>query len=149
MPNEIVPVKLRASLKMVKAGYVLTLVLAMGIAVYVSTSETPDARLWWAMAIPAALGIYFMIQHLQRGLTFLAIENGRLHYESGLLSKSTRTIELSKLQDVRVDQTLSQRLMKIGDLSIESAGSASSMVIHSIDRPQEAADRILDLARGH
>ena len=67
--------------------------------------------------------------------------------KSGLFSKTTRTIELAKVQDVRVDQTLGQRLLKIGDLSLESAGGTSRIVMQSIDRPQEAADHILELSR--
>jgi len=52
------------------------------------------------------------------------------------------------VQDVRVDQTLGQRMLNVGDLSLETAGEASRIVIRSIDRPQEAAHHILDLSRG-
>jgi len=41
--------------------------------------------------------------------------------------KSTRNIQLYKVQDVRVDQRLAQRLWKVGDLSIETAGEASRL----------------------
>jgi hypothetical protein len=33
---------------------------------------------------------------------------------------------LAKVQDVRVDQTLGQRLLNIGDLSLESAGGTAA-----------------------
>ena len=56
-------------------------------------------------------------------------------------------MDLSKIQDVRVDQSAGQRMLGIGDLSIESAGNTSQIVMLSVDRPQEAADRILELAR--
>ena len=65
----------------------------------------------------------------------------------GLFSKSTRTIELIKVQDIRVDRTIWQRMAGIGDLSIETAGSSSRIEIDSIDNPQEAADHIQELAR--
>jgi uncharacterized membrane protein YdbT with pleckstrin-like domain len=149
MSNASVPIQLKASLKMIKAGYAFSLLLALAFAAYISSIQTPDPRLWWLLAIPVACGIYAMVLHLQKAFTHLTIENGRIRYESGMLSKSTRTMDLSKLQDVRVDQSVSQRLMGIGDLSIESAGNTSQIVILSIDSPQEAADRILELARGH
>jgi uncharacterized membrane protein YdbT with pleckstrin-like domain len=101
------------------------------------------------LSIPAAIALYAVALHLQKAFTHLTVDNGRIRYESGMLSKSTRTMDLSKLQDVRVDQNVSQRMLGIGDLSIESAGNTSQIVILSIDRPQEAADRILELARGH
>jgi uncharacterized membrane protein YdbT with pleckstrin-like domain len=82
-------------------------------------------------------------------LNTLIVSDGRLRYESGLLSKTTRSVELAKLQDVRVDQTLGQRMLNIGDLSFETAGGGSRIVIVSIDHPQQAADRILALSRAH
>jgi uncharacterized membrane protein YdbT with pleckstrin-like domain len=58
-------------------------------------------------------------------------------------------MELAKVQDVTVNQTLGQRLLGTGDLSLETAGETSRIVIQSIDRPQEAADHILELSRKH
>ncbi len=141
--------KLNASLKTIQANYALTLVLALAISAYILSSENADPRLWLLLLIPAALGLYAAFQHLGKAFTSITIENGRLRYESGMFSKSTRTMDLSKLQDVRVDQSVSQRLMGIGNLSIESAGNTSQIVMLGIDRPQEAADKILELARGH
>ena len=77
----------------------------------------------------------------------LEIFGDRLRYESGFLAKTTRTMELAKVQDVRVDQTLGQRMIRVGDLSFETAGGSSRIVIRSIDNPQMAADHILELAK--
>jgi hypothetical protein len=38
-------------------------------------------------------------------------------------------------------------MAKIGDLSLETAGGTSRIVILSIDSPQEAADHILELSK--
>jgi membrane protein YdbS with pleckstrin-like domain len=140
-------VQLRASLKLVKLGYILSLLLALGITVYLLAIRNQDNRMWALLGIPALCAVFALIRHVQRRLTKLTILSDRLRYESGLLSKTTRTMELAKVQDVRVDQTFSQRLMNIGDLSLETAGGTSRIVILSIDRPQEAADHILELSR--
>jgi membrane protein YdbS with pleckstrin-like domain len=147
MSNTTVTMQLRSSAKSIKAGYALALLLALAIAVYMQSAQAADARLWSLVAIPAVLAIYLAIQHLNKAYTTLTIESGRLRYKSGMTSKSTRTMDLSKIQDVRVDQTVSQRMMGIGNLSIESAGNAGQIVMLGVDRPQEAADRILELAR--
>ncbi len=142
--------QIRASLKMVKLGYVLSLLLAAGIAVYLLTIRDQaerNPRMWGLLVVPALLMFFVMIRHIRRRLTKLVILNDRLRYESGLFSKTTRTIELAKVQDVRVDQTLGQRMLKIGDLSLETAGGTSRIVMLSIDRPQEAADHILELSK--
>ena len=55
-------------------------------------------------------------------------------------------MEIKKVQDVRVDQTLGQRILGMGDISIETAGDSSRLTMRSIDRPQVVADQILDAA---
>jgi uncharacterized membrane protein YdbT with pleckstrin-like domain len=51
------------------------------------------------------------------------------------------------VQDVRVDQRLTQRLWKVGDLSIETAGEASRLTIRNVDDPQTLADDIMTRAQ--
>src|SRR5208282_431793 len=97
--------QIRASLKMVKLGYILCLLLAAAIAVYLLAVHNEDPRMWGLLVVPAILMIFVMIRHIRRRLTKLIILNDRLRYESGLFSKTTRTVELAKVQDVRVDQT--------------------------------------------
>ncbi len=139
--------QLRPSIKFVKLSYVLCLVLAVAIGVYLVADKTHPDWAVWTLIVPGFLLILTAIRHVQRLLVKLEILGDHLRYESGLLSKSTRTMELAKVQDVRVDQTLGQRMANIGDLSLETAGAGSAMVIHSIDNPQQAADHILGLAR--
>jgi hypothetical protein len=38
-------------------------------------------------------------------------------------------------------------MMNVGDLSLETAGESSRIVMASIDRPKEAAEHILELSR--
>src|SRR5437016_9571646 len=140
--------QLRPSLKFIKLSYVLCLILAVGIAVYwLADAAHPEIPMWAPLAVPAILVLFTAIRHVERRLVKLVILGDRLRYEAGLFSKTTRTMELVKVQDVRVDQTLGQRIIGIGDLSFETAGSSSRIVMRSIDRPQEAADHILELAR--
>jgi uncharacterized membrane protein YdbT with pleckstrin-like domain len=73
----------------------------------------------------------------------LTVTADKVRFETGILSKSTRTIQLGKVQDVRVDQSLRQRVTGVGTLSIETAGEASRLIIHDIDQPQVLADEIM------
>ena len=68
----------------------------------------------------------------------------KLRYETGMLSKATRTIQLSKVQDVTVRQSVAQRMGGVGDLSIETAGETSRLTFPNIDGPQAIADKIID-----
>ncbi|SRR5579885_1830657 len=139
--------QLRPSLKFVKLSYVFCIALAVGLAVFLgSRGDLPEGA-YWSLLLPAALLFFTMIRHIRRRLSKLTITGDKLRFEAGLFSKSTRSVELVKVQDVRVDQTVWQRMFNIGDLSLETAGGSSRIEMDSIDRPQEAADHILELAR--
>jgi len=140
--------QLRPSLKFIRLSYVFCLALTVGIGVYYF-SVNPDGRqaVLWAFVVPAFLLVLTMVRHVERRLVKLEILGDRLRYESGFLSKSTRTIELVKVQEVSVHQTFGQRMVNLGDLQFETAGKDSGIVIRSIDNPQAAADHILGLAK--
>jgi len=59
-----------------------------------------------------------------------------------------RIIQLSKVQDVRVIQSFGQRIFGVGDISIETAGENSRLVVANLDGPRELAEQITD-ASGH
>ena len=139
--------QISTSVKTIQIGYVACLLAAIGIAGYLLAIHNQDDRLWALLVIPALAALFLMFRHLQRKLVKLTILDDRLRYEAGFLSKTTRTMELAKVQDVRVDQTVGQRMLNIGNLSLETAGESSRIVMPSVDRPHEAADRILELSR--
>jgi membrane protein YdbS with pleckstrin-like domain len=138
--------EVRQSLKAVKAAYLLCLLAELALAGLWWWQE-PAVTFWAVGPIPFVLAIFVVIRHIQRRVTKIGISSERLHYESGIFAKATRTVELVKVQDVRVNQTLTQRIFNVGDVSLETAGSSSRIVMESIDRPQEVANHILDMAR--
>jgi putative membrane protein len=138
--------QIRQSLKAVILGYVLCLVAEVALLVWWLSSQ-PQPYLLYSLAIPVILTFFVAVRHMRRRLTKITVFGDRLRYESGLFSKTTRTVELAKVQDVRVDQTVGQRMLGVGNISLETAGGSSRMMMESIDRPQEAADHILELAR--
>jgi membrane protein YdbS with pleckstrin-like domain len=138
--------EVRQSLKAVKAAYLLCLVAEL-VLIGVWWYFQPDLTFWAVGPIPLVMAVFVVVRHIQRRMTKITISTDRLHYESGLASKSTRTVELVKVQDVRVNQSLVQRIFNIGDLSLETAGSSSRIVMLSIDSPQQVANHILDMAR--
>jgi membrane protein YdbS with pleckstrin-like domain len=138
--------EVRPSLKAVKAAYLLCLLAELvlgGLWWYFQ----PDLTFWAVAPIPVVLAVFVATRHVKRRMTKITISSDRLHYETGMFSKVTRTVELVKVQDVRVSQTVMQRIFNIGDISLETAGGSSRIVMDSIDRPQEVANHIMDMAR--
>ncbi len=122
------------------------LVFCVCVGVYVNRYQ--DRVTPWLLVVPGLLFVIPVRAHIGQRFTRATLSGDKLHYETGLLSRTTRTIQVSKVQDVRVDQTLGQRLMRIGNLSIETAGETSRLTIENIDDPQVVADTITDAAQG-
>ena len=136
---------IRPSMKLIKAGYALTIaVIAAGI--YFTYHYLPPDQPRWVPWLWTVLLIWPIKRQIQRQTVKLTIAGEKLRYETGLLSKSTRIIQLPKVQDVRVVQSLGQRILGVGNLSIETAGETSRLVIENLDRPHELAEQITDLA---
>lgn len=134
----------RPTMKFVKAGYVglIVLIVAGSIIWYMMH---PDPV--WMPAVLLLLLLWPLWHHMKRQMTKVTISADKLRYELGLLAKTTRTIQLAKVQDVRVDQTLMQRIFGVGNLSIETAGEASRLTVRNIDLPQAIADEIMARAQ--
>ena len=132
--------------KFLKAGVILALIVVIALeAAYL---------IWWrdsvsalVMLFPPLILLWPAMRAMRRRFMKTVISGDRLRYEVGVASKSTRNIQLSKLQDVRVDQTMMQRMFNIGDLAIETAGEGSRLVIRHVDNPQALADEIMNRAQ--
>jgi uncharacterized membrane protein YdbT with pleckstrin-like domain len=137
-------VVIRPSMKFLRAGYCLILLLILVAAAVHYKYLAADYAIPWLPALTALLLLWPIKRHIQRQTVRMTISGDKLRYETGLMSKSTRIIQLSKVQDVRVIQSLGQRIFGIGDISIETAGENSRLVVRHLDRPQQLAEQITD-----
>jgi uncharacterized membrane protein YdbT with pleckstrin-like domain len=135
-------------------GYAVVVLIVAALVVATMRLQWPPSvpSAWqpWIPWLPVILLLWPLKRHLRNRFTKMTILDDRLRYETGILSRNTRTVQLSKVQDVTVHQRLGQRILGLGDLSIETAGKSSWEAIVNIDRPQEIADHINQLSeRGH
>jgi uncharacterized membrane protein YdbT with pleckstrin-like domain len=135
-------------------GYAVVVLIVAALVVATMRLQWPPSipSAWqpWIPWLPALLLLWPLKRHLRNRLTKMTILDDRLRYQTGLLSRTTRTILVSRVQDVTVHQRIGQRVFGLGDLSIETAGEASRLTIFQIDRRQEIADHINQLSeRGH
>src|SRR5579862_6886138 len=137
---------IRPTMKFIYLGYVLVLLIVAASIIVLEHTQllagVPPALRPWIPFLPALLLLWPIRRHLRNRLIKMTILDDRLRYESGFMTKTTRTILMSKVQDVTVHQRISQRMFGVGDVSIETAGESSRETIYNIDRPQEIADHI-------
>jgi len=135
---------IRPTAKFLKAGLILTvLVIAVGEYFYFSAWKKDDSPVWLPFVF-----LVLLIWPLARWIGWRSIRatvsGDRLRYEEGAASKVTRNIQLSKVQDVRVDQGVFQRMLGIGNISIETSGETSRLTIVNVDRPQSVAEELMN-----
>src|SRR6266852_5567935 len=129
------------TLKFIRAAYLLELCLiaaAFAVQKMVIQQGPP-----WIPLVLLILPLWTLIRHIRRLSVKLTLSGDKLRFETGILSKSTRTIQLAKVQDVRVDQSLAQRMFGVGTIAIETAGEHSRLTVDDIDHPQIVADEIM------
>ena len=138
---------IRPTMKFIKIGYLVVIVLVLAAAIGQSALKdklSPDLPAWLIPGLLALLLLWPASRHWRRQFTKMTMVGDKLRYETGMLSKATRIIQLSKVQDVTVRQSLAQRMGGVGDLTIETAGESSRLTFPNIDRPQVIAEKIID-----
>lgn len=135
----------RPSLKPVAASYAIVILVlaaaAFGLYGYLEKEFNP----WHLLGL-----LLFLIplrKHLRTRALSLTVDADHLTLESGILSRARRTVDLSKVQDVTITQSITERMLGMGDLVVESAGERSSIAMHGIDSPRAVADLILGRAK--
>jgi uncharacterized membrane protein YdbT with pleckstrin-like domain len=87
-----------------------------------------------AVLIAAIRALYPYAQDQPRRIVTLRFHDDHLTLETGFFSRTRGTVDMAKIQDVTVQQTFGQRIMKVGDLTLESAGESGAMGIRNPDR---------------
>ncbi len=121
-------------------------VLFLALVIWCKASLFPQAA-WWFVLVGVLPFAAPMLAFVDAVRTKLWLDDGLVRCRHGFLVQTTRAMELSKIQDVRVERTLTQRMWGVGTLVLESAGESSRLVVVDIDNPQGTAAAILRAAR--
>ena len=133
---------IRPTKKWIRFQYTTVFILLIaGFFIWVNYLGAENSSAW-ILLIPGLLFLKPLRDQFLRHFTKISVSGDKLTYETGMLSKTVRTIQLSRVQDVTVHQSLGQRLVGIGNLSIETAGETSMLTIENIDDPRAVADEI-------
>jgi membrane protein YdbS with pleckstrin-like domain len=139
---------IRPTMKFVYLWYLAVALFVAGSLIVLERVQWPGwiprAAQPWLPFLPIVLIWIPLKRHLRNRLTKMTLLEDRLRYESGFISRTTRTILIANVQDVTVRQSFAQRMFGVGDISIETAGGSSRETIFNVDKPQQIADRIND-----
>ena len=87
--------------------------------------------IWWlsdrlvlALSLFAIGGIILLIEWIHKMSTTLTVTDKRTILRKGILSKSILEVFHPNVRNIQINQTLLQRLLKIGDVTVASAAQA-------------------------
>jgi uncharacterized membrane protein YdbT with pleckstrin-like domain len=106
-------------------------------------------------AVPAGLGLVALVwlaaRYARWATTVFVITTDRLVLRSGVLAKRGKEIPLERLMDISVRQSVFQRLIRSGDVMLESGGERGQEVVANLPRPFEVQNvvyREIERAQG-
>ena len=135
------------TLKFVKAGYVIAVVGAILLVALLSLFVTAVPA-WIAVIIGLLLLLIPAYFHLRQKLIKYTLTDSKIEIDSGLISRTTRNIPLTRIQDVTVSSTIPQRLLGFGNVVIDNASEdGGKIVLRNIDSPRKYADMLLGQMR--
>lgn len=138
---------IRPSIKGIILWYVFSVFLLIGVVVFMQARGFQPIELWALLVFPVAIDLWASLKHIRLNARRLTLQADILRFEDGLISKTQRNIILDKISDVNVAQSAGQRLVGVGDLSVEATGESGNITLENVDRPRQAADAILEAMR--
>ena len=107
-------------------------------------SETASMRDFWVNPFHwfftlITFGLYFALVWLTRLYTRYTLTNERLKVTSGLLAKHVDEVELFRVKDTKVYQSILDRLVGLGTITVQSADLTGELVLKKL--PQAVTRR--------
>jgi membrane protein YdbS with pleckstrin-like domain len=149
-PGEQLAVDVRPHWKYL-AGPAFALIIVLAGAVAALVENVPQ---WAELAVAAVLVLcvaWLGARYVRWTTTSFAVTSERLVLRKGVLRRTGREIRLDSLTDISYSQSLLDRLLRCGDILLESPGRDSQEVFEDLPHPvsiQNEIYRLLDQRRG-
>jgi membrane protein YdbS with pleckstrin-like domain len=99
---------------------------------------------WWGDLAAVVVGVaLFFVPVLRTKAVRYRVTNYRIDYERGLLSKNIDTLELWHVEDLSFRQTLMDRIMGVGDVTVISHDETMPrLVLSSLPNPRHLYEQL-------
>jgi uncharacterized membrane protein YdbT with pleckstrin-like domain len=128
------------------AGYALAVIGAFLVVAFFTA--VPVVSPWVAVLIGLLLLLIPAYYNFRQKLMRYTLTDSTIEIDTGLISRKTQNIPLSRIQDVTVSSTFMQRLLGFGSVVIDNASEdGGKTVLKNINDPRKFADRMLKQIR--
>lgn len=118
------------------------LVVAMILGLYVAVADVASVLKYvMALAVVASL-VFFLVRFAKWITTHFVLTSDRLMSREGVLAKRGIEIPLERINTVIFEQSIFERLLRLGDLEIESAATDGAQRFTDIRRPSDVQKEI-------
>ncbi len=140
---------LRPTMIFVLVRYVVAALIVIATAALMGVLSSKLPWLTGQIALLVILGVALIAfstpiyKHILRKREVYTLTSHKLEMRFGIIAKIVRNIPLLKIQDVTVTASFWQRLLKLGDIEIDSASETGKIVWQDIHYPDRYANMIL------
>jgi uncharacterized membrane protein YdbT with pleckstrin-like domain len=118
---------------------------AIWVALNAVMNNPPSSAIFFGVTLVALVCTY-VIGWLRLRTTTYNLTTTRIHVRTGIVSRQEHSAQLSRVQNVNVSQTMFQRMLGIGDVDWDTAGTeeaSSEFRFRGVDDPSRLS-RIVD-----
>lgn len=130
--------------------YLKGLVVAVIAAAIAAAATEIDDKLDWPLVIVVFLiieSIALVVGFVNRWTTVYTITNQRLRIKKGLIARKVQQTDIDRVQNVNTDQSVLDRLLQVGSVEFDTAGTDDSEFrFEGVEDPEEVVQAV-DRAR--
>jgi uncharacterized membrane protein YdbT with pleckstrin-like domain len=140
-PGEQVIFQGHPSWRAILGFYLKGIVIAAIVGVIAKVAGAETATVFLVVLVIIALTV--LIGFIKRVATTYTITNRRLNIKRGIVSREIQETRLERVQNVNYNQSLYQRVMQIGDVDFDTAGTGDyDFVFTGVANPDEVVHRV-------
>ncbi len=118
--------------------------------IFAMLSKSPEKVALWIWAIAALVWVVWVVKHyLDWTFTYFVVTSERVIFRTGVLAKRGVEIPLSRINNINFEQSVWERVIGAGDLSIESAGKDGQSTFEDVQHPDGVQQEIYRVMEEH
>lgn len=131
------------------AGSLAALVASVALGLLALVADAPEALQALTGVLVLVCLVWFAIRYAKWVTTNFVVTTDRLIYRHGVIAKRGIEIPLERVNTVFFSQSLFERILRSGDLVIESAGEMGRQEFSNVRRPSAVQNEIYRQMEGN
>ena len=129
------------------------LAVAAAGAIAALVTKIADDEVKWGVVtavVLVAVGLLVLVGLIKRMATVYSITNQRLHIRRGIVARKVQQTRLERVQNVNVNQTVLQRVLQVGTVDFDTAGTGDSdFAFEGVAQPEKVMAAVDQAQREH